>query len=174
MDPALVHHYFGSKADLFAAALRIPVNPREVLAGVLDGDLETLGERLMRRLLHIWSAGASEIGEAVVGLLRSAATNEGAARMLREFLSKEVLGPIAEALRVSQPQLRAALLSSQVIGLGLARYVLRLEPIASADIETLVTCYAPTLQRYLTGPLPGDDHVPGREGDAKSRRRSGL
>jgi AcrR family transcriptional regulator len=155
VDPALVHHYYGSKADLFAAALRLPVNPRELLGGMLDGDMSELGERLVRRFLGIWSDDAGDVGGAVVGLLRSATTNDDAARMVREFVSREALGPIAAALHVDQPHLRAALAGSQIIGLALARYVVRIEPIASADVETLVACYAPTLQRYLTGPLPG-------------------
>ncbi|HEY7202459.1 MAG TPA: TetR family transcriptional regulator [Candidatus Dormibacteraeota bacterium] len=156
VDPALVHHYYGSKADLFAAALRMPLNPRDVLLDVLDGDVDTLGERLVRRFLDIWSAEAGGIGEAVLGMLRSATTHEAAARMVREFVSREALGRVAEALDVPQARLRAALAGSQLIGLALARYVVRVEPIASADVETLVACYAPTLQRYLAGPLPGD------------------
>jgi AcrR family transcriptional regulator len=156
VDPALVHHYYGSKADLFAAALRMPLSPRDVLVDVLDGDVDTLGERLVRRFLDIWSAEAGGIGEAVLGMLRSATTHEAAARMVREFVSREALGRVAEALDVPQARLRAALAGSQLIGLALARYVVRVEPIASADVETLVACYAPTLQRYLAGPLPGD------------------
>jgi AcrR family transcriptional regulator len=156
VDPALVHHYFGSKEDLFAAALRLPTSPREALEGVLAGDPDGLGERLVRRFLELWSADAGGIGDTIVGLLRSAATHEDAARMVREFVSREALGRIAEALDVPQPRLRAALAGSQLIGLALARFVIGVEPIASADVETLVACYAPTLQRYLTAPLPGD------------------
>jgi AcrR family transcriptional regulator len=156
VDPALVHHYYGSKADLFAAALQLPLNPREVLGDVLAGDAGQLGERLVRRFLELWSADAAGLGGTIVGLLRSATTHEDAARMVREFVSREALGRIAEALDVPQPHLRAALAGSQIIGLALARFVIRVEPIASADTETLVACYAPTLQRYLTGPLPGD------------------
>ena len=156
VDPALVHHYFGSKEDLFAAALRLPVGPREVLGDVLAGGVDGLGERLVRRFLELWSADAGVMGETIVGLLRSATTHESAARMVREFVSREALGRIAEALDVPQPRLRAALVGSQLIGLALARFVIRVEPIAGADVETLVACYAPALQRYLTGPLPGD------------------
>jgi AcrR family transcriptional regulator len=157
VDPALVHHYFGSKADLFAAALSLPVSPADVLDRVLDGPLDGLGERLLRGILDLWSADVDGMGGTIVGLLRSAATHEDAARMVREFVSREALGRIAEALDLPQPHLRAALAGSQIIGLALARYVVRIEPIASAGAETLVACYAPTLQRYLTGPLPGDD-----------------
>lgn len=155
VDPALVHHYFGSKEDLFAAALQLPTSPREALDGVLTGDPDRLGERLVRRFLEYWSAGGG-IGDSIVGLLRSATTHDDAARMVREFVSREALGRIAQALDVPQPHLRAALAGSQLIGLALARFVIRVEPIAGADVETLVACYAPTLQRYFTGPLPGD------------------
>ncbi len=156
VDPALVHHYYGSKADLFAAALDLPVRPREVFADVLAGDPAHLGERLVRRFLDAWSADAAGMGGTIVGLLRSATTHEDSASMVREFLAHEVLGPIAESLDVPQPRLRAALVASQVIGLALARFVIRVQPVASANPETLVACYGPTLQRYLTGPLPGD------------------
>ena len=155
VDPALVHHYFGPKEDLFAASLRLPISPREALEGVLPGDPAGLGERLVRRFLELWSADGGS-GDTLVGMLRSATTNDDAARMVREFVTREALGRIAEALDVPQPRLRAALAGSQLIGLALARYVIAVEPIAGADAETLVACYAPTLQRYLTGPLPGD------------------
>lgn len=157
VDPALVHHYYGSKEDLFAAALQLPASPREMLEGVLAGDPDGLGERLVRRFLELWSGDGGGIGDTLIGLLRSASTHDDSARMVREFISREALGRIAEALEVPQPRLRAALAGSQLIGLALARYVVRVEPIAGADAETLVECYAPTVQRYLTGPLPGDD-----------------
>jgi AcrR family transcriptional regulator len=155
VDAALVHHYFGTKEDLFAAALQLPTSPREALDGVLTGDPDGLGERLVRRFLRYWSAGGG-IGDTIVSLLRSATTHDDAARMVREFVSREALSRIAEALDMPQPHLRAALAGSQLIGLALARFVIRVEPIAGADVETLVACYAPTLQRYFTGPLPGD------------------
>jgi AcrR family transcriptional regulator len=156
VDPALVHHYFGTKEDLFTAALQLPASPREALEGVLTGDPDGLGERLVRRFLEFWSPDGGGAGDQIVGLLRSATTHDDAARMVREFVSREALGRIAEALDVPQPHLRAALAGSQLIGLALARFAIRVEPIAGADVETLVGCYAPTLQRYLTGPLPGD------------------
>jgi AcrR family transcriptional regulator len=156
VDPALVHHYFGSKEYLFAAALRLPANPRDILAVVLTGDPDGLGERLVRAFLELWSSEAEGFGGAIMGLLRAAMTREDAARMVREFVSREAIGRIAEALQVPQPHLRAALAGSQLMGMVLARFVIRIEPIASADVETLVACYAPTLQRYLAGPLPGD------------------
>lgn len=155
VDPALVHHYFGSKDRLFVAAMRVPVSPAEIVPEVLEGGVDGLAERLLRRFLEVWSADPAG-GGALVGLVRSAVSNEDAARMIREFVTREVLERIAGALDVPQPRLRAALVASQLIGMALARFVVRVEPIASADAETLIACYAPTLQRYLTGPLPGD------------------
>jgi len=171
VDPALVHHYFGTKEDLFTAALQLPTSPRQVLEDVLPGDPDGLGERLVRRFFEYWSADGGAVGDSVVGLLRSAMTHDDAARTVREFVSREALGRIAEALDMPQPHLRAALAGSQLIGLALARFVIRVEPIASMDVATLVGCYAPTLQRYLTGPLPGDlDPRPRQSGPGSGPR----
>lgn len=153
VDPALVHHYFGSKERLFAAALRLPFHPGEIVPQVLAGGVDGLGERLLRRFFAIWDSEPAGVGGVLVGLVRSAASHEDSARMVREFFSREVLERLAERLDVPQPRLRAALVGSQLLGLAMARFVVRIEPIASADPETLVACYAPTLQRYLTGPL---------------------
>lgn len=152
IDPALVHHYFGSKDRLLAESLSLPINPAAFVLEILSGDQDGLGERLLRRFLQIWASEPTG-GGALIGLVRTAAGNDEAARMIREFLQREVLGRIAAALKVDQPQLRAALAGSQLIGLAMARFVVRVEPLATADTETLVAAYAPTLQRYLTGPL---------------------
>ena len=114
---------------------------------MIAGDLEGLAERLVRAVLELWTS------DAFVGLVRSAASNEEAARMFREFNARHFIGPIAEALPAPQPGLRAALASAQVVGLLMARLVVRLEPIASAEPEMLVAFYAPAVQRCLTGPL---------------------
>jgi Tetracyclin repressor-like, C-terminal domain len=88
--------------------------------------------------------------------MRSAVSHEDAARMVREFITREVLERIAQALDLPQPRLRAALAGSMLVGLAMTRFVIRVEPIASIDVQTLVACYAPVLQRVLTGPLPDD------------------
>jgi AcrR family transcriptional regulator len=164
VDPALVHHYFGSKERLFAAAVRLPIVPSEVIPGLVADGPDGLGERMLRTIVELWASHA----DVFVGLVRSATSNEEAARMFREFLQHHFVGPVAEALGVPQPQLRAALVSSQFIGLQMARHIFRLEPIASADPETLVACYAPALQRCMTGPLPGDGDDPPGEADVAS------
>ncbi len=156
VDPALVHHYFGSKDQLLVAALKLPVNPRDVLPELLSGPVEGIGERLLRRVLSVWGADWATGGH-LIGLIRTSMTHKDAARMMREFFTREIVGRLAEALEVPQPRLRIGLVASQLMGLAMARFVVRMEPIASANPETLIACYAPTIQRYLTGPLPGDD-----------------
>ncbi|MEH1169110.1 TetR family transcriptional regulator [Micromonospora sp. CPCC 205539] len=155
VDPALVHHYFGSKDQLFIAAMNAPVDPGEMLPKVLTGDRDGVGERLVRAFLAIWDSPA---GGAAQALLRSAVSNEWTARLLREFVTTQVLRRVLEHLEVDPAQLplRGSLVATQMIGLAMVRHVVRLEPVASADPETLVAAIGPTVQRYLTGPLPTD------------------
>jgi AcrR family transcriptional regulator len=154
VDAALVHHYFGTKDALFAAAHALPVRPAEVLPRLLQGDPRTLGERIVRFFLtHLASDGAGGPGP-VVGLLRGALTQERAAALVREFVSAEVLAPVVDHLELPDPQLRANLVLSQLVGVAVARHVLRVEPLASTTDEQLVAWYGPTVQRYLTGPSP--------------------
>jgi AcrR family transcriptional regulator len=149
VDAALVHYFFGTKADLFVAAVDYPVNPAEVLAGVLAGGADNVGERLLRLFLDVWDTRG---GTPLFALLRST-THDRAAAMLREFLTREVVGRVARGIDADEPELRATLCGSQLMGLAVARYLVKVEPLASADREKVVACVAPTLQRYLTGPL---------------------
>jgi AcrR family transcriptional regulator len=151
VDPALVHRFFGSKDDLLSAALDGVMNPAERIPALLQGDPDALGERLVRFFLSVWEDGPD--GEVLVAVLRSAATHEHAAEVLRGFIGRELLGRLAAGLGGCDAPLRAALAGSQLVGMAMARYVVRVEPLASADRETLVAALAPTLQRYLTAPL---------------------
>ncbi|MGN9775683.1 TetR/AcrR family transcriptional regulator [Micromonospora sp. H33] len=152
VDPALVHHYFGSKDQLFLTAMEAPVDPRELLPKVLAGDRAGIGERLVRTFLGVWDSPA---GAAGVALLRSAVSNEWTARLLREFLTTQVLRRVLDHLDVDPAELplRGSLVASQLVGLGMMRHVIRLEPVASAAPEALVAAVGPTVQRYLTGDL---------------------
>jgi AcrR family transcriptional regulator len=151
VDPALVHRFFGSKDDLLVAALTVTLNPGERIPELMEGEPGTLGERVLGYFLSVWEQSPSR--EVLIGMLRSATTNEHAATLLREFFSGEVLGRIAARLGHGDAQLRATLVSSQLLGLAMVRYIVRIEPLASASPETLVAAVAPTLQRYLTGEL---------------------
>jgi AcrR family transcriptional regulator len=151
VDPALVLHYFGSKADLFAAAVHLPVVPSESLAELAATDRDQLGEAIVRLVTGMWD-NPDDLA-VWLGLLRSATTDERAADTLREFITTGILEQIGRLLDTPDAELRVALVGSQILGLGIARHVLRIEPLASASAKQLVATVAPNLQRYLTGDL---------------------
>jgi AcrR family transcriptional regulator len=151
VDPALVHRFFGSKEELFIAAMDLPVSPSGLVAALLVDGIDDLGERLVARLLAVFDDPRSFA--PFLALIRGAVSNEQAAAMLREFVTREVLGRLAAAASPDAPQLRASLAGSQVIGLAMARYVVGVPPLAGADPATVAACVGPTIQRYLTGPL---------------------
>ena len=155
VDPALVHHYFGTKDRLFTAAMDFPVDPAIVAETVLGPGPEGAGERIVRLFLRIWDTPRNR--EPLLGLVRAAVSNPRAARMLREFISRALLGRVAPALGSRDAALRAALIGSQVVGLAMFRYVLKVEPLASAGEEELVAAVGPRFQEYITGDL-----IPGR------------
>lgn len=151
VDPALVHHYYGAKDDLFMAALQLPVDPRQRLAPVLALGPDGAGERLLRTFLEVWDEPTNQL--SFLGLFRSLLEPPGE-RLLSEGFVPVVLGPVGRELGIDRPELRMPLVASHLVGLILTRYVLGLEPLASMDADRLVATYAPTLQHYLTGDLP--------------------
>jgi AcrR family transcriptional regulator len=151
VDAALVHHFFGSKEDLFAAAMQLPIDPSRAIPALLEPGVDGLGERITRFFLSLWEAPTRR--EPFLALIRGAVSHERSAAMLRDFVTREVLGRVVAAIDAPQPALRASLAGSQLVGLGMVRYVVRVEPLASADVEQVVAAVAPTVQRYLTGDL---------------------
>ena len=151
VDPALVHHYFNGKPDVFASAFALPFSPDDVLPRLADGPPDELGERVVRLFLAVWDGPGAE---HLAGILRSALTHDAAAAMLREFMTATLLEGIARSLDVEEPRTRAALCAAHLVGLGVLRQILGFAPLRELDDETLVAWLAPTLQRYLTGPLP--------------------
>jgi AcrR family transcriptional regulator len=153
VDPRLVHHYFTGKEDVFVEAMQFPIRPGQVIGAAVEPGVEGLGERLVRVFLAAWDGPDQR--ERIVALLASAATSPEGARMLREFVVREILGRVVEHLPGPDPGLRAELAAAQLIGLGFIRYVVQVEPLASASQDRLIELLAPTLQRYLTGlPAP--------------------
>ncbi|GAB2950688.1 TetR family transcriptional regulator [Micromonospora polyrhachis] len=152
VDPALVHHYFGSKDQLFLATMNVPFDPRELLPQITDGPPDAIGARLVRIFLGVWDSPA---GAAGVALLRSAVSNEWTARLLREFVVTQIMRRVADQLAIdpSQAPLRASLVASQLVGMATVRHILKLEPLASTAPEVLVAAVGPTVQHYLTGDL---------------------
>jgi AcrR family transcriptional regulator len=151
VDAALVHHYFGSKDDLFVAALELPVDPRAALAGAIAPGPEGAGERMLRVFLSVWDD--PELQLPLLGLARGLLEPSGHRLMSDGFLPA-VIQPIGVALGIEHPEIRMPLVASQIIGLILVRYLLEVEPVASMPADDVVAIYAPTIQRYLTGPLP--------------------
>ena len=148
VDPALVHHYFGSKEKVFVAAMELPFDPAERLPLVLAGDPAELGERLVRMFLGIWAE--PDFRTPMVGMVRSAFGGEQGAKMLREFVGTALLGRVAQAIGPVDP-LRVQTAAAQMVGVVILRHVVRIEPLASADAEEIVALIAPTVQRYLIG-----------------------
>ena len=147
VDPALVLHYFGSKEGVFRAAMDFPIDPAEFIPRLLAPGLDGLGERLTRFFVDTWD---SPVGQPLLGLIRSVVGSESAAALMREFISREVLARIAKALEVDQPQLRASLAASSLIGVAMLRYVVKVEPLASAPSDQVAAWIGPAVQRYLT------------------------
>jgi AcrR family transcriptional regulator len=149
VDPALVHHYFGSKEKVFVAAMALSVDPGDFLPDVLDGDPAQLGERFARLFLSLWSEPAFR--EPMLAMLRSATTSERGATMLREFVGSALLSRVAEAVDTPDAPLRVATAAAHLVGVVMLRYVIEMPAIVAATDEQIVALIAPSLQRYLTG-----------------------
>lgn len=147
VDSALVHHYFGTKADLFAEAVGIPLRPDIDVPGILAGPRDEIGERLVRYVLQGFEQ--PEIRRRGVMLLRTAIGSKLTTPLLAGFLSRELLSRVAKSLDVDDAELRASLVASQIAGMLIARYVLRLPALAAASVDDLVARVGPTVQRYL-------------------------
>jgi AcrR family transcriptional regulator len=148
VDPALVHYFFKTKDGLFVAAMELPIRPAELIGPLVAQGVDGLGERMLRRLLEVWDRPANQA--ALLAIVQGATGHPGAAVALREFITREIVGRVAG---VAGDPLRATLVASQIMGLIAARYVARLEPLASLPSEEVVPLVAPTLQRYLDGAL---------------------
>jgi len=173
VDPRLVHHYFAGKEDVFVEAMQFPVRPTQVIGAAVEPGVEGLGERMIRVFFGAWDG--PEQRERVKALLGSAATSAEGARMLSEFVSEEILGRVSAQLTGPDRELRAELAAAQMIGMAFVRYVVRVEPLASAPVEQLVELLAPTVQRYLGGEGPdGTGGGDGRDGTGGGDRPDGA
>ena len=148
VDPGLVMHFFGTKEGVFVAAMELPYLPSETIPGVIaGGPPEQAGERAARFFVETWDAASAR--SPLLAMIRSAATSEQAAELLRGFLERELVSSVAGAIGGPDARLRASLAGSQMVGLAMARYVVRLEPLASASPDAVVAGLAPALQALL-------------------------
>jgi len=148
IDPSMVMRYYGSKDGLFSAAADLDLQLPD-LAAV---PREQLGETLVRHWVERWEGGSSD--ELLIVVFRSAITNEAAAERLRTVFGAQVAKAVATIVDDrAEAATRAGLVSTQMLGLALCRYILRLAPVVALDLDTLIATVSDTVQRYLTGPL---------------------
>ncbi|MCV7089500.1 TetR/AcrR family transcriptional regulator [Mycobacterium interjectum] len=157
VDSALVHHYFGTKEKLFAAAVHIPIDPMDIIGPLREVPIEEIGFRLPSMLLPLWD---SELGTGFIAVLRSVLAGSEI-NLFRTFIEDVITVEVGP--RVDDPPgsgaIRVQFVASQLVGVVMARYILQLQPFASLPADQIARTIAPNLQRYLTGELP-DGLVP--------------
>lgn len=148
VDPALVHHYFGPKADLYAAAIDVPISPRDVAQAMVAGGIEAAGERITRLFFAIWEQ--PEAREPLLAMIRGAlGGSPGGLEAFRQFIEHELLARAAPLIDAPDRELRMTAAAAHLVGVAIARYVVGVEPIASATPDELVALIAPRIQSYL-------------------------
>lgn len=152
VDVRLVSHYFGSKADLFVAAVELPFDPEPTFDALLAGGTAGLGHRLAGFVLGVLESPAGR--QTMTGMLRAAASEEAAAALVRRRLVDQLLLPISRRIGSDHPELRASLISSQIAGLVLTRHIVELPRLVEADRDDLVALIGPVIDHYLTVELP--------------------
>ncbi|MFG2937859.1 TetR family transcriptional regulator [Streptomyces sp. NPDC048282] len=151
VDSALVHHYFGTKDQIFEAAISVAFAPAlNAPAAIADGPPDGVGERLTRFIFGVWENPTTR--KPLLAIVRSAVNNEAAAAVFRRLIATQLLRRIAGQLDLPDAELRAELAAAQLVGCAMLRYVIRVEPLASADLEQIVRRVAPVVQGHLTGP----------------------
>jgi AcrR family transcriptional regulator len=149
VDPSLMYHYFGSKDDVLLASLDVPFDPREVIPALTRDGVAGLGNRIASRFLAIWDDPANQT--RLVTVVRASMSSTAAQDLLTNGVARMILRPIREVIATPEAELRTSYVASQLLGLAVTRYVLRLEPLASAPSEAVSAAVGPTLQRYLDG-----------------------
>ncbi|GAA6525110.1 TetR family transcriptional regulator [Intrasporangium sp. DVR] len=152
VDVALVPYYFGNKDGLFAAALELPVDPHQKIDEVFAAGLDGIGERIVRTVGSILDDPTT--GPALLGLMRSALSEDTGHEVIRDFIDSVIIGSYARHLHRPDARARASLAATQIIGMVLARRVVGIEPVASMSVDELAAHVGPTIQRYLAGDLP--------------------
>lgn len=151
VDPALVHHYFGTKEQVFEAAIEVAFAPAlNAPEAVADGPLDQVGERLARFIFGVWENPTTR--KPLLAIVRSAVNNDTAAAVFRRLIASQVLRRIAVQVDLPDAELRAELAAAQLVGCAMLRYVIRVEPLASADLELIIARVAPVVQGHLTQP----------------------
>ncbi|MET7887914.1 TetR family transcriptional regulator [Streptomyces avermitilis] len=151
VDSALVHHYFGTKEQVFEAAIEVAFAPAlGAPEAIAEGPLDGVGERLTRFIFGIWENPTTRT--PLLAIVRSAVNNDTAAAVFRRLVAAQLLRRVAGRLDAPDAELRAELAAAQLVGIAMLRYVIKVEPLASADVERIVARVAPVVQGHLTNP----------------------
>lgn len=153
VDPALIHHYFGTKSDLLVAALRPEVDVAMVFDGIADTGT-SVGCEFVHRVIDLWERDPQQRARAVA-LLRVAVTHEQIADRLREFIRGVATAVLGEFVAADDSDRRVAMVMSQMLGLILARYVMKVPGIADASAAELSRWVGPTIDNYLSSDIGG-------------------
>lgn len=148
VDPALIRHYFGSKAELFRSTMGWPFNPAEIGERIGAGDRTEIGERLTRVFFTAWEQPDSRA--SLLAILRGAATHDESAALVGQFIAGQLYPQMAKLLEGSDTELRVDLAMAQLLGIAYLRHVLQVEPIASAPVDELIARVAPVVTAHLT------------------------
>ncbi|AKK27370.1 TetR family transcriptional regulator [Mycobacterium sp. EPa45] len=151
VDPALVYHYFGSKEGLLDAATNPPQRWLEDVAKTWTTPVPELGAALIRLMLSAWADG--EIGPVLRAVLQTAAHEPSTREKLRRVVEGQLMGVSGLGVDDRDRQVRSGLVSSQIMGLAMMRYIWNIEPLASMREEEIVVAVGPNLQRYIDGDL---------------------
>lgn len=150
VDPGLVMYFHGSKRELFLAAVAMPFDSAAVVDELAAGDRETVGERLIAFLLGVLDTEPAR--SVFLARVRGAATEPEAAELVRDLITGEVVGPLVRRLGVDRPERRAGLVSSQLFGWVVTRWLVEVDALAAMGREEAVAALGPVLQRYLVTP----------------------
>jgi AcrR family transcriptional regulator len=151
VDPALVYHYFGSKEGLLEAATNPPPRWLENVAKTWTTPVSELGSALLRLMLGAWAD--DEVGPVLRAVLQTAAHEPSTREKLRRIVESSLMGVSQLGVDERDRMVRSGLISSQIMGLAMMRYVWRIEPVASMSDDEVVAAVAPNLQRYIEGEL---------------------
>lgn len=156
VDAALVHHYFGTKQDLFLATVALPVPIPEIFDRLLEPGIEGFGHRLVESVLGIWESDAQP---ALVAGLRSIVADPAMSTSMQEFATTELIGRVLAALDLppAEAGLRAGLVASHLLGLFTVRYLIQLPAAVAPSAAELAAAIGPVLQRYLDGDFSRSD-----------------
>jgi AcrR family transcriptional regulator len=151
VDPALVYHYFGSKDGLLDAATNPPPRWLDSVAKTWTTPLPQLGGALLRLMLGAWAD--DEIGPVLRAVLQTAAHEPTTREKLRRVVETSLMGVSQLGVDERDRKVRSGLVSSQIMGLAMMRYIWKIEPLATMSDDELVAAVAPNLQHYINGEI---------------------